>query len=501
MTHSLPPNFDISALQSILVKSKAPEDLGSSTEVKVEIPPLQEWRFELNSKDKLKIKLLKGEAEIFGTELSPNVQYTFQGSLKSSISSFKGCTISYDGCVPASEYVSDESCLSPYLNLHLSLEKMRRAAVAANSPDLVPRVLIIGNKDSGKTSLSKILSSYAERMDHIPLLVNLDTSTPQFVVPGSMTATAISDMFNVENINLGETITTGVTFYHQKQPLVKTYGLENRSTNLKLYKYLLEKLGQSIGKRISNDPSIASSGIIVDTPSFSSADSDLIQFIVEKLNINVLVVIGNERFLVDLKKKFSNSSLSNKNNLNLIKVNKSGGVVDKDEKYEREILQRCIREYFYGFDSIILSPYTFTTTISELIILKPVEVDTRMANLAFLSGDMTDQDEEDEQIGNGGTIPTDFKKLIERVENPNSAMLSNAVLSIVSSEKIDFSKYYSTNELNDQLYQNVLNSSTIGFGYVSYCNDEENRLKLLVPLPVQQLPSKILILTQFRYHE
>ncbi|GMF01204.1 unnamed protein product [[Candida] boidinii] len=316
-----------------------------------------------------------------------------------------------------------------------------------------------------------------------------------------MTATAISDMFNVENINLGETITTGVTFYHQKQPLVKTYGLENRATNLKLYKYLLEKLGQSIDKRISNDSSIASSGIIVDTPSFSSADSDLIQFIVEKLNINVLVVIGNERFLVDLKKKFNNSSFSSKNNLNLIKVNKSGGVVDKDEKYEREILQRCIREYFYGFDSIILSPYTFTTTISELIILKPVEVDTRMANLAFLSGDMTDQDEEDEQIGNGGTIPTDFKKLIERVENPNSAMLSNAVLSIVSSEKIDFSKYYSTNELNDQLYQNVLNSSTIGFGYVSYCNDEENRLKLLVPLPVQQLPSKILILTQFRYHE
>ena len=78
-------SLDTSVLKSILSKSDNEPHIEKFEEQveqhQVEVPAFQEWRFELTNKDTLKIKLTKGTAEIFGTELSPNYEYTFQVSL------------------------------------------------------------------------------------------------------------------------------------------------------------------------------------------------------------------------------------------------------------------------------------------------------------------------------------------------------------------------------------------------------------------------------------
>jgi hypothetical protein len=92
---------------------------------------------------------------------------------------------------PSTEYVSDETTMWSYLNLHLVFEQMRaRARRAARgsplpddeedgrTPNEPPRVLIIGQESSGKTSASKILTNYAVRAGTgwSPVLVNIDPS-------------------------------------------------------------------------------------------------------------------------------------------------------------------------------------------------------------------------------------------------------------------------------------------------------------------------------------
>ena len=88
---------------------------------------------------------------------------------------------------PSTEYVSDETPMSTYANIHFAFEQMRVRALrdlhgsppsdddqhAITEP---PRVLILGPENSGKTSISKILTNYALRVaqNWSPLLVNLD---------------------------------------------------------------------------------------------------------------------------------------------------------------------------------------------------------------------------------------------------------------------------------------------------------------------------------------
>ncbi|QPG73729.1 hypothetical protein FOA43_001042 [Brettanomyces nanus] len=484
-------SVDSSLLQSIIDRSSDGPHVEKFQEIiethTVEVLPFQEWRFEINSNDKLKLRLLKGTAEIFGTEVSPNIDLTLQGSLKSSISTFSGCTIKYWNCQPSSEYVGEESCIGSYLNLHLGLENLR-----INSQTGGPRVLIIGPKDSGKTSLSRVLVSYAEKMDRRPLLVNLSPRDSIFTMPGSLTATAISGMLNIENITLGETITTGPSFYHPKQPLVKCFGLENYRDNLKLYKYLIERLSDSVEKRLMASEDVRKAGIVIDTPAFHIGDFEVIQEIIDDFKVDVLVVIGNERLLVDLKRKLKYDS----SKLKLLKVSKSSGCIDVDDKYKREMQQRAIKEYFYGMDNSQLSPYTIMVNLKEFIFMKPKEL--AALNMAFMSTDAV----EDE--ANKTSAEIKYSDFMERVKIASSSNLENAILAIADDSDLEVGKYVTAvddKEGNLELIKAIAGRSVLGYCYVLGCNDKEGKAKLLIPSPVQHLPTKTFILTQFRYHE
>lgn len=88
---------------------------------------------------------------------------------------------------PSTEYVSEETPMMAYANLHLAFEQMRirarhaqsgsparpSSAETSNDP---PRVLVIGPENSGKTTYCKIVANYAVRAGQgwSPILVNLD---------------------------------------------------------------------------------------------------------------------------------------------------------------------------------------------------------------------------------------------------------------------------------------------------------------------------------------
>lgn len=98
---------------------------------------------------------------------------------------------------PSTDYVSDETPMNAYANVHLALEKMRvralsnhRGSPLPSGPEQdvdpePPRVLVLGPENSGKTTVCKILTNYAVRAGQgwSPMYVNTDPSEVCVSVP------------------------------------------------------------------------------------------------------------------------------------------------------------------------------------------------------------------------------------------------------------------------------------------------------------------------------
>lgn len=490
-----------------------------ASRIKVEVPPMNEWRIESSNNCTITLKLESGTAEIFGTELSPSITYVFKNSMKFAVASYHGCELSYTSSVPLdSEYISEETILKQVLNLHLGLENFAKNGKS-------PKVLIVGPKDSGKTSLARILASYSlKTSEKEPILVNLDPLIPHFSISTQLTAAKLHDLLDIETFTIAESLTTGPgnDIYRYQIPLVKNFGLENFNDNLELYKCLISELSYEIDSKILN-PVSNSGSVIIDTPALNVSNWKLIQHIVDSFKIDVLLVVGNERLLVDLRKK-----LTLPNDFIMLKMPRSSGSVEKESKYERDLQQRSVKQYFYGIERAQLNPYTFHCSVKDFICLRPNEQDiSNMQYLDFMNGDADDNDDnypshtknkdesDDDDYNPSSNENTkkirkvkrdwNYNEMFTKIDDPKEKDLKNAVISIVDEKGIDMTKLMSdkTNEKDklELLSKHATMSTVRGFAYVSNFDENSGKMKLIIPSPVKNLPGKIIIVTQMRYME
>lgn len=328
-------------------------------------------------------------------------EYTFTG-YKGAVYTWAGCLLEYwaqeEGTSGGeiNEYTSEETPMNFYANLHFAFENMRgpvptasTAAAAAAAAAAVaggvqnnssaPRVLVIGPRDSGKTSLCKILLAYANKSGRFPMFVNTDPSESAFAVPGALSAAVISDILDVEQ-GWGSSAITGPVLLHTKQPLVYLYGLESIHTNPKFYSQATGRLALAVNSRLQEDVLARTSGVVIDTPAeLVAGDKDgagygAIASLITDFEINVLLVVGQERLYSDMSKRFGKAgALGNTPPPTVIKVPKSGGCVDREPAYRRSVQAALINEYFYGTPKQPLSPYTVTVDYSTLNIYRVAE--------------------------------------------------------------------------------------------------------------------------------
>lgn len=493
------PGFSSEGLKFVDVSA----DNGTKKVTTIEIAGHSDWRVEVPFHTILKLNVTRGIVEIFGTELPVNVELQFSGAkICLYTPDDEGCEIQYSTTVKSSsnnkddneisEYISDETTMNQTINLHFALESYRQQAVEYNAQNTWdqkkgPRVLVVGSAHSGKTSLIKTLASYSLKMDGCPILVNLNPQEGVFSLPGSLTATPISDLFDVESTNgWGNTTTSGSTFHNPKQPIVKNYGFENFNENIELYKYQISKLGVAVMSRLEEDINVKNSGLLVDTPPLSMKDITVIENIVSDYEINFIVVIGNERLLIDLKKKFKHKTQTGA--LNVIKIAKSGGVVEIDDSFMRNSQQQAIREYFYGTLKSPLSPYNTVIDVKDVVLFKSVDNVESNSNFAFLpsgdsftpeDSDMTEADKRDD---------FSLERYYSPITNPTASDLNNTILAITQLQQ------------NDKLGKNLLNTCVMGYAYVSDVDDTKGKMRILLPVP-GALPRNILIVTGIRYME
>ncbi|RAL14043.1 cleavage polyadenylation factor subunit CLP1 [Aspergillus homomorphus CBS 101889] len=359
----------------------------------VPAPPTQislskgsEWRFEVAFGTIVRVKLLAGTAELFGTELAPSQTYTFSGT-KAAIYTWHGCTLevsageSYstvDSLAPGgsngstttatttgrglgaggcqSEYTAEETPMVEYANVHFALETMRQQAKAQGRDG--PRVLILGPEDAGKTSLTKILTAYATKTGRQPIVVNLDPTEGMLSVPGTLTATAFRTMIDIEE-GWGSSPMSGPSAVPVKLPLVYFYPMPNPlEAEGSVYKGIVSRLALSVMGRMAEDEDSRETGIIVDTPGILSQSKagnvELIKHIVTEFAITTILVIGSERLYSTMMKNFDNkptasaSAVASDERISVVKLSKSGGCVDRDAAFMKAVRESQIRTYFFG---------------------------------------------------------------------------------------------------------------------------------------------------------
>lgn len=86
--------------------------------------------------------------------------------------------------------------------------------------------------------------------------------------------------------------------------------------------------------------------------------------------VNVILVLGSERLYSDLARRFASYKTGKGEEITLVKLDKSGGCVDRDDEFMRRIQEAATREYFFGDLKRTLSPHTQLIGFDEAIIYK-----------------------------------------------------------------------------------------------------------------------------------
>ncbi|KAI4347628.1 hypothetical protein L6164_008423 [Bauhinia variegata] len=329
----------------------------SSSSIKqVKLDKESELRIEVANDTSLRLRLLNGTAEIFGTELPPQIWLTFPPRLKFAVFTWHGATIEMDGTTET-DYTADETPMISYVNVHAVLDGRRNRAKASSSDESKssqgPRVIVVGPTDSGKSTLSRMLLSWAAKQGWKPTFVDLDIGQGSITIPGCIAATPIEMPIDpVEGIPL-------------EMPLVYFYGHTTPSNNVELYKVLVKELAGMLERQFTGNAESQAAGMVINTMGWiEGVGYDLLLHAIHTLKANVVLVLGQEKLCSMLK-----DVLKNGPKVDVVKLQRSGGVVSRNAKVRQKSRSYRIREYFYGLVND-LSPHSNIANFSDLFVYR-----------------------------------------------------------------------------------------------------------------------------------
>ncbi|GHP07241.1 hypothetical protein PPROV_000598200 [Pycnococcus provasolii] len=306
-----------------------------------------ELRIEVDFDRQVTVKLLSGDAEIFGCELPKGGAKTLSG-VKCAIFTWHAAQIQIVGKPDACYEAEASAAMRSYLNLHTALEERRKAAVTTTSPTTKgPRVLVVGNTDAGKSTVCKILCSYACRADAmhggvaaaaghdhwVPVFVDLDVGQNSVTPPGTICAVPVDAPVDPVDGWPGEA------------PLVYYFGHASPGENAAHYKALVESMARVLAQRETDDVLARAAGLVVNTMGWTDGlGYDLLLHAISALSIDIVAVIDHDKLTAQLKAHVGSQG----GDVQVVKLPKSGGVVTRDTNFRKRARDRMIRSYFYG---------------------------------------------------------------------------------------------------------------------------------------------------------
>lgn len=197
--------------------------------------------------------------------------------------------------------------------------------------------------------------------------------------------------------------------------------------------------------------------------------------------MNVLVTLGSERLYSDLARKLSNRDPLE--TVTVIRLDKSGGCVDRSEDYMKTLRHAQIREYFFGHGENTLAPSSQASDFGDMTIFRIVESkDKPCQALRYAGADSLvapvhseyrsgDADEYDPTANGSNSI-------YECI--PPSLAIQNSLVAITTASPTDSQEV-------------IRDSSVKGYIYVADIDDVKKKVRLLSPQP-GMIPGNAMVL-------
>jgi polyribonucleotide 5'-hydroxyl-kinase len=360
------------------------------------------------------VRLTSGAAERDGTELALNRTYTFPRNTQSKLLTYTGATLEVAGAFVDSvaQYPAPEA--SPQLmvlNLHFALQELRAAAAVGGgggsgsgnyhgggnnngggaAPG--PRVMICGEKDSGKTTVTRTLAALATRAGGQPMVGSVDPREGMLALPGTVSAAVFGTVMDVEDpaagFGVSGTPSSGPSAVPVKLPMVYYVGRERVDEDVPLWRDLVGKLGSSVRAKFAADEVVREAGLLLDTPAASVAKGDLeiLTHVVNEfagelsdaecatargliVTVNIVVVLGSVDLHAELQRRFENQRTMHGEAITLILLDKSDGVAERDKDFMKFTREAAIKEYFFGDAKRTLSPFTQSVSFDDVAVFR-----------------------------------------------------------------------------------------------------------------------------------
>lgn len=449
------------------------------------LPPRSELRYEISPTQTLTVRLLRGTAECFGTELAPNVAYNL--SHKGAIYTWHGCNLELTG-EAESEYIGTATeGMVEWLNIHGLLEDDREDALAASDPEsLGPRVLVVGPASVGKSSLLKTLTAWALKTGRTPTVANLDPSKGMYALPSTISAFTANTALDIESAAWeAPGPTTALGTVPEKDPLVMHFPFKTPDESTDDYRAVSNRLALSVTARLTKEQDLRSSGLLIDSPAAFNAPKSayaLLSHVVSEFSVNYILVMGSERLYNDMTRKYNTTSTSNgsgnADKITVLRVATSPGAVAEDATSATRDRARLLRSYFFERNET-LHPKAYSWDYDELHIFRlcggsqVAQKQASGASASFLpgmgdgGGQGDDDDDYDPTVSATGTMNSG-SGILEKVE-PSPALIAG-LFAI---------KYAAATEDHAA----IRDSCVIGFVYVADVHEASRKVRCLYPHP------------------
>lgn len=274
----------------------------------------EELRFEVPWNTAAKVKLMSGDAWIFGTPLLLGRPYTVRAGSKIAIFSWKGALLDLRGSFEL-EYKAPSILAEHILCLEDACSQLKR------------RILIVGPPDSGKFTLARtFLCHYHILLDRTIGFVSLDLHDNQVTsLPGTISACIVDRPIDIE------------TGFQTFAPLTYFYGQSSLSENEEHVFAGVDELAKACHEKYSvTDWVVLANAGSIDGPAFQ-----YLLHCARAMRSDYVVVVGDDRLQAKLRKELPPSTV-------VAKVNKSGGVVIRDAVFRDQLRASRFKDYFYG---------------------------------------------------------------------------------------------------------------------------------------------------------
>lgn len=386
--------------------------------------------------------------------------------MRFAIFSWHGCELRIRG-VTKTAYKKGETPMVSYMNAHAALDNMRELT-RSKQRALGPRAMIVGDASTGKSTLCRILLSYAVRQGSRPIFVDLDVGQNAISVPGTIAATSIEQPISVE---MSADMGGGGGSAHSlsvKSPLTFFYGHTTPSAAPELYSKLLTKLASVVERRLVEHPLSNSSGLIINTCGWiDSAPGtpayELLISMAHILSVDVILVLDRDDLTMALKADGRLQAGTGPRAVSVAQLSKSGGVAIRDADYRKKARNRALREYFYGSPGLEYTPHQKVVSWKEIEVFR---------------------------VGGGPAIPNSALPIgAKRITDPNKLTRITPSLDLMHSVlALSYAKDSAA----------LLDTNVAGFVHVSAVDVVKKTITLLTPAP-GPLPNNLFLSGQIKW--